>query len=65
MTMTGPLAKTTFTRLWPAVDPSVIAHWDAGLPHTHTHLAGRKSHSPAYVIDALNRAWPGPATRRT
>ncbi|HPE58746.1 MAG TPA: MFS transporter [Thiolinea sp.] len=47
-------------RLWPAGDPSDIAHDHPDLPPDHPHLRehGTTDHHHALVIDDLHRHWP-------
>jgi hypothetical protein len=51
-------------RLWPAYDPSAIAHVHDALDADHPHLADAvpvdngKRHSHAYVIDSHHADWP-------
>lgn len=45
--------------LWPAHDPSEIAHTHDDLPLNHPHLQGQRHHSHAYVIDDLHPRWVG------
>jgi len=48
------------SRLWPADDPSVIAHSHHDLPRDHPHRAELGAeHSHRYVIDELHPRWPG------
>jgi MFS family permease len=61
-------------RLWPAGDPSDIAHDHPGLSPDHPHLrdhAGRDRHHHPLIVDDLHPRWPGgqgqltpPAPRR-
>lgn len=47
--------------LWPAGDPTDIAHDHLGLPADHSHLrahGGTGQHHHAFVIDDLHRRWP-------
>ncbi len=44
-------------RVWPAGDPVVLEHRHDDLPLDHPHLAGRRTHAHAYVIDDRHRVW--------
>ena len=44
-------------RLWPADDPQVLEHRHDDLPLDHPHLAGRRTHAHAYVVDDHHRQW--------
>lgn len=50
-------------RLWPAGDPSDIAHDHPDLPLDHPHLRehGVAGHRHALIVDELHRRWPGRA----
>lgn len=57
----GGLGAVTMLMLWPAFDPSAIAHAHNDLPDGHPHLAnGASPHAHDFVIDALHRRWPEP-----
>ncbi|WBU62279.1 hypothetical protein [Paracoccus albus] len=47
-------------RLWPAGDPSDIAHDHPDLPDDHPHLRehGVQGHHHALIMDDLHRHWP-------
>lgn len=44
-------------RLWPAQDPTEIAHTHDNLPLDHPHLKGQRHHQHALVIDEHHRTW--------
>ena len=43
--------------VWPAGDPVFLEHRHDDLPLDHPHLAGRRTHAHAYVIDDRHRSW--------
>lgn len=60
----GAAAVFLTGRLWPAIDPELLAHGHPDLPKDHPHLAehGREpTHRHRLVIDDLHHQWPSPA----
>lgn len=61
---TACLALVVASRLWPAVDPVVVAHDHLELspdhPHWDEHAAGadQRHHAHPYFIDGNHRRWP-------
>ena len=45
-------------RLWPRVAEGALEHRHDDLPPDHPHLAGRRGHSHAFVIDDYHPHWP-------
>lgn len=68
MALLGLIGTALACRLWPAGDPTDLAHDHLGLPGDHPHLrkyGGVGQHHHAFVIDDLHRRWPvGPDTAR-
>lgn len=58
LALIGAVGLVAVLRLWPAVDPDVLAHDHPELPPDHPHLAGTGPHRHALVIDDLHRRWP-------
>lgn len=61
MAIIGLIALALAWRLWPAGDPTDVAHDHSGLPADHPHLrehGGTGQHHHALVIDDLHRRWP-------
>lgn len=58
LALIGAIGLVAVLRLWPAVDPEVLAHDHPDLPLDHPHLARPGPHRHALVIDDLHRRWP-------
>lgn len=60
MSIIGLAGALLARRLWPAGDPSDIAHEHLDLPADHPHLRehGQSGHHHALIIDDLHRHWP-------
>lgn len=57
------IATILATRLWPAIDPTLIEHSHEELTAEHPHLKGStqsKTHTHTYVIDSNHPDWPKP-----
>jgi hypothetical protein len=55
----GAMGLASAMRLWPADDPSNLAHDHKDLPPDHPHLAEYgPHHAHPVVIDDLHRRWP-------
>jgi len=58
------LAVWLALRVWPALDPEVIAHEHHNLPAGHPHAMGAGTsrhglrHSHSFVVDDFHRHWP-------
>ena len=61
MAIIGLIGLALAWRLWPAGDPTDVAHDHPGLPADHPHLrelGGTGQHHHLLVIDDLHRRWP-------
>lgn len=61
MAIIGLIGLALAWRLWPAGDPTDVAHDHPGLPADHPHLrelGGMGQHHHLLVIDDLHRRWP-------
>jgi H+ antiporter protein len=61
MAIIGMIGLALAWRLWPAGDPTGVAHDHPGLPADHPHLrkhGGTGQHHHPLVIDDLHRRWP-------
>ena len=61
MAIIGLIGLALAWRLWPAADPTDVAHDHSGLPADHPHLrehGGMGRHHHPLVIDDLHRRWP-------
>lgn len=61
MSVVGLAGVVLALRLWPAGDPSDIAHDHPDLPPDHPHLRdhqGADGHRHTYVVDDLHHGWP-------
>lgn len=61
MSLIGLTGVVLALRLWPAGDPSDVAHDHPDLPPDHPHLrdhSGSGGHHHAYVVDDLHHGWP-------
>ena len=61
MAIIGLIGLALAWRLWPAGDPTDVAHDHSGLPVDHPHLRehrGMGRHHHPLVIDDLHRRWP-------
>ncbi len=61
MAIIGLIGLALAWRLWPAGDPTDVAHDHSGLPVDHPHLrehGGMGGHHHPLVIDDLHRRWP-------